>query len=335
MTKILITGGAGYIGSHAVKTFLENGYEVVVFDNFFRGYQQAIDTLKGKFGEKIDFIKGDLRNKNEISPVFKQFKIDGVIHFAALCLVTESMENPSLYFENNFYGSLNLISTMVENDVDKIVFSSTSEVYGENEYLPIDESHKLKPLNPYGLSKKMVEDMLSQFDALKGIRSVIFRYFNVTGASDDGLVGDSKKPSVLLVQNAVRGALGISEFKLTCAKVNTRDGTTIRDYVNVIDLVNAHILAYKYLENGGKSDVFNLGSEKGYSVKEIIDEVQKTTGVVFEVTEGEVRKGEPVEKYASAQKVKNILGWEPKHGIKESIESLVRWYKNRPNGWDY
>lgn len=336
MKKILITGGAGYIGSHAVLTCLKKGYQVVVVDNLFRGYKQVIETLQEKYGqENLTFYKIDLRDNEELVKVFLKEKPEAVLHFGALCLVSESTENPEMYFSNNVCGSLSLFSAMDKCGVKEIVFSSTSEVYGENEYLPIDENHRLLPTNPYGLSKKIVEDILGQYGKYKDFKYVIFRYFNVTGADEEGVVGDSKKPSVLLVQNAVRGALGLSEFKLTCPQVPTRDGSTIRDYVNINDLVDAHLLALDYLKQGGESDVFNLGSEKGYSTLEIVGEVQNTTGVKFEVTKGETRKGEPAEKYAKSTKARQVLGWKPTRGIKESIESLVKWYKNRPNGWDF
>ncbi len=334
--KILITGGAGYIGSHAVLESLKKGYKVTVVDSLFRGYKEVMDVLQMTYGhDKLSFYKVDLRNKDELDKVFEKEKPEAVMHFGALCLVNESTQNPDLYFDNNVVGSVNLLGTMDKYGIRKIVFSSTSEVYGENEYLPIDEKHKLNPTNPYGMSKKMIEDVIGQYAKWKDLRYVIFRYFNVTGADDNGMVGDSKKPSVLLVQNAVRGALGLSEFKLTCPKVDTRDGSTIRDYVNVMDLVDAHILALNYLDKGGESDVFNLGTEKGYSTLEIVDQVQKITGVKFEIGKGEVRQGEPAEKYANASKAKKILGWKPKRGIAESVESLVKWYKKRPDGWKY
>lgn len=336
MQKILITGGAGYIGSHAVLASLEKGYQVVVVDSLFRGYKQVIEVLQGKYGQdKLSFYQVDLTDRQALEEVFAKEKPEAVMHFGALCLVNESTQNPDLYFNNNVVGSINLVSVMDKYNVSQIVFSSTSEVYGENKYLPMDEEHSLIPTNPYGLSKKMIEDVITQYAKWKSLKYVIFRYFNVTGAPDDGFIGDSKKPSVLLVQNAVRGALGIETFKLTCPTVETRDGTPVRDYVNVMDLIDAHILALDYMNKGGNGGVFNLGTEKGYSVKEIINQVQDLTGVKFEVGKGEIRQGEPAEKYAKADKAKKILGWKPKRGIKESVESLVKWYKTYPNGWQY
>jgi len=331
---ILVTGGAGYIGSHAVRLLLEKGEKVIVIDNLFRGYREVVEVLQKKYGkENLSFYKVDLRDKEKLDGVVKKIRPSGVLHFAALCLVNESMEKPELYFENNVCGSLNLLSVMMKYRVKNLVFSSTCAVYGENKYLPVDEKHPLSPTNPYGESKMMVEQMIRWFGELQGLNYVIFRYFNVAGASSDGLIGDSKRPSQLLVQNAVRGALGIDEFKLTCPKVDTEDGTPIRDYVNVEDLAEAHSLALDYLAKGGKSDVFNLGTGKGNSVLEVINQVKEITGVKFGVGKGEVRKGEYGAVYADIGKVKKVLGWKPKKTIKNSVEALVRWYKRKPDGW--
>jgi UDP-glucose 4-epimerase len=328
--KILVTGGAGYIGSHAVKLFLEKGYEVVVFDNLSRGFREPLNILK-KIG-KLNFVKGDLRNKAEIEKVFRTHKIDGVLHFAALCLVNESMENPGMYFENNVGGSLNLLEVMKKHGVKKIIFSSTCATYGETKYLPVDEAHPQKPVNPYGESKLLVEKMLPWYESF-GIRHVILRYFNICGAANSGIIGDSKKPSQLLVQNAVRGAMGIEPFAFTCAKVKTPDGTPIRDYIDVEDLVEAHFAAYAYLEKGGKSDVFNLGNGKGYSVKEIVGGVEKIFGLKLKMKKAQARKGEYANIFADPKKAQKVLKWRSKKGIAESVESLKKWYTGHPKGY--
>ena len=331
---ILVTGGAGYIGSHAVRLLLEKGERVAVIDNLFRGYREVIEVLQKKYGEgNLSFYKVDLRDKEKLDEAVEKIKPGGVLHFGALCLVNESMEKPELYFENNVCGSLNLLSVMVKHKIKNLVFSSTCAVYGENKYLPVDEKHPLSPTNPYGESKMMVEQMIKWFGELHGLKYIIFRYFNVAGASFDGLIGDSKKPSQLLMQNAVRGVLGIEEFKLTCPRVNTKDGSPIRDYVNVEDLVQAHSLALDYLTKGGKSDVFNLGTGRGNSVLEVVDQVKKTTGVDFDVSKGKTRKGEYGAVYADISKVKKVLGWKPKKTIKDSVDSLVKWYERKPKGW--
>ncbi|MFA5961765.1 MAG: UDP-glucose 4-epimerase GalE [Parcubacteria group bacterium] len=331
MTKILITGGAGYIGSHAVKFFLEQGYEVVVFDSLGRGFREPLEILK-KIG-KLDFVRGDLRQPADIEKVFKQHKLDAVIHFAALCLVNESMEQPELYFENNVLGSFNLFEAMRKAKVKKLIFSSTCATYGETNYLPVDEKHPQNPTNPYGESKLMTEKMLAWYSKVHAFRFVILRYFNVCGASSDGVIGDSKKPSQLLMQNAVRGALGIEPFAFTCAKVKTPDGTPIRDYIDVEDLAQAHFSAWKYLEKGGKSDVFNLGNGKGYSVKEIVSEVEKIFGLKLERKKAAARKGEYAKIYANPKKAMRVLKWKPKKSLVASVESLRKWYAGYPEGY--
>ncbi len=334
--KVLVTGGAGYVGSHAVKLLLEQGNEVVVVDNLYRGYKQAIETLQEKLGkDKLKFYKADLKNYSEIEKILVDEKPEAVMHFAALCLVNESMEKPEEYFENNVVGSLNLFKAMLVAEVKKLVFSSTCAVYGESQYLPVDEKHPTMPSNPYGESKLLTEKMIAWLGKLHGFSYAIFRYFNVAGAADEGLIGDSKKPSQLLMQNAVRGALGIEEFKLTCPKVATNDGTPVRDYINVVDLVTAHVMALGKLGKEFSAEVFNLGTGKGNSVMEIVEEVKKQTGVDFPIAQGEARKGEYAEIYANNSKAKELLGWDPKRNLDESVDSLVKWYKKHPNGWEY
>lgn len=333
--KIMVTGAGGYIGSIATYLLLENGYEVVALDNFSTGYRQPLEVLQKKFGkDKLRFYSKDL--KENLSDVFKQEKnIDALIHYAALCLVNESMEYPQKYFSNNVCGTQNLLTYILKNDVQNVVFSSTSEVYGEAEYMPIDEEHPLKPVNPYGDSKRIIERVIQWYGELKDINYVIFRYFNVCGASDDGLIGDSKKPSQLLVQNAVRGAMDIEHFYLTYNEADTPDGSPIRDYIDVVDLNRAHIIALEYLVGGGESEEINLGTGTGFSVLEVVDTVQEVTGKKFDIKKGKARKGEPDKKIAKIDKAKKVLGWEPERTIADSINSLIKWYKDHPDGWDY
>ena len=315
---------------------MEKGEKVVVVDNLFRGYKKPIEVLQEKFiPENLVFYQGGLGVKTFVKKVLNKENPEAALHFAALCLVNESMENPGLYFRNNVLGTLNLLEAMIEGKINRLVFSSTCAVYGEAQYLPVDENHPLNPTNPYGESKLVAEKMIKWFGQIYGLRYAILRYFNVAGAASDGLIGDSKKPSQLLVQNAVRGALGIEEFKLTCPKVETPDGTPIRDYINIEDLIEAHLAALKFLEEKKESQIFNLGTGRGNSVLEIVKAVQKATGKSFPVKRGEARQGEYAQIYADNTKAKSLLSWEPKKSLEETINSLVLWYRKHPKGWEY
>lgn len=335
MKTVLVTGGAGYIGSHALFHLASQGYTLIVYDNLSKGYQQVIDVLSKQFPSTITFYKGDLLEKEILQNVFSQHSIDAVMHFAAFCSVSESVENPRLYYTNNVIGSLNLFEQVLLHNISQVVFSSTCAVYGNSQYLPIDENHPLQPVNPYGWSKFMVERILEDYQRAYGIHYVILRYFNVCGAQKDGILGDSKKPSVHLMQNAVRGALGLGEFFYTCPKVDTPDGTTIRDYIDVNDLARAHIAALAYLDAGNPSDIFNVGSASGYSTKEIVDTVEKVTGKHIERNVGEPRKGEYAAIYAATGHAKEKLQWAPTVSLQESVENLVKWYEKHPDGWEY
>jgi UDP-glucose 4-epimerase len=331
--KILITGAGGYIGSVATDLFLAKGYEVVAVDNFQTGYRQPLELLKKKYPDKFHYYEADL--KDNLSPIFeKETNIVSVIHYAASCLVDESVKDPGKYFLNNVAVTANLLSTMDKYNVKNIIFSSTCAVYGEAQYYPIDEKHSLRPTTPYGASKKMAEEVIQWFGKLKNFNYLILRYFNVCGATVDGSIGDSKKPSTLLVQNLVRGALGIEKFFLTCPEVDTPDKTPIRDYIDVIDLNEAHLKAMEYLDSNGKSDVINLGTGMGYSVLEVVDQVRKLTGAEIPIEKANTRQGDDAKKIADIKKAKAVLGWSPKRTIKDSVESLIKWYKTHPNGWE-
>jgi len=333
MGKILVTGCAGYIGSVATDLFLKNGYTIVGVDNFQTGYRQVIEVLKNKY-KNFSFYERDLKdNLDDIFQKEKDIKI--VVHYAASCMVDESMKDPQKYFSNNVCGSLDLLNTMIKFNVKKIVFSSTCAVYGEAQYTPVDENHPKNPINPYGESKRMVEKIIEWYGKLLELNYFILRYFNVCGASDDGEIGDSKKPSVLLVQNAVRGALGIEKFYLTCPKVDTPDKTPIRDYINVIDLNEAHLLAVeKLLKEDNIFEIINLGTGSGNSVLEIVSKVEEITGKKIDRVFGKTRAGEYAKIYASIEKAKKVLGWQPKRKIEDSVKSLIAWYQKHPNGWE-
>lgn len=332
MSKILITGAGGYIGSVAADLFLSRGYEVVGVDNFQTGYKEPLELLKNKYPGKFKYYETDL--KTDLSPIFEKEKnIDAVIHYAASCLVDESMKDPGKYFLNNVAVTSNLLSTMDKFDIKNIIFSSTCAVYGEAEYFPIDEKHPLKPTTPYGASKKMAEEVIEWYGKLKKFNFMILRYFNVCGATADGTIGDSKKPSTLLVQNAVRGALGIEKFYLTCPEVATPDKTPIRDYIDVVDLNEAHLKALEYLLSAKKSEIINLGTGTGSSVLEVVSQVKKLTGVEIPIEKANIRQGDDAKKIANIEKAEKVLNWKPKRTIEDSVKSLITWYKSHPQGW--
>lgn len=334
MKKILVTGAGGYIGSVMTYMLLKAGYEVVGLDNFATGFKGPLVFLQQMFTEgKLRYYQTDL--KGNLQELFdKEKNIDAVIQYAAALSVNESMKDPAKYFNNNVCGTQNLLDTMLKNDVKTIIFSSTCAVYGDAKYSPIDEDHPTEPKNPYGESKRMVERMLHWYSEVKNLKYVALRYFNVCGATDDGLIGDAKKPSVHLMQNAVRGALNIEPFYLTCPTVDTPDKTPIRDYVNVVDLNDAHLKALDYLMNGGSSQIMNLGTGNGNSVLEIVNAVQAITGKKFELQSGEARRGEYARAVAKIDKAQKLLGWEPTHSLEDSVKSLVTWYNGKPNGWE-
>jgi len=331
MRKILITGGAGYIGSHAVRNFLRAGDQVLVVDNFSRGWQEPLTILRQE--GNLSVKKLDLTEAAAIDAAVAEFQPEAVLHFAALCLVDESMHQPELYFTNNVVGTLNLLKAMAAHGIKNLIFSSTCAVYGEAEYLPIDERHPTNPLNPYGESKLIAEKMINWFGQVYQINYAILRYFNVCGAAADGVIGDSKKPSQLLMQNAVRGALGIEPFGYTCQKVATPDGTPIRDYIDVEDLVAAHAAAVNYLTSGGASTIFNLGNGQGYSVKEIVQAVEKHFGVSLPERQGAPRSGEYAQVYADPTKARELLQWQAVKSLTDSIDSLGKWYEKHPQGY--
>lgn len=333
MTKILITGVGGYIGSVATDLFLKAGYQVVGIDNFATGYRQPIELLEKKYG-KENFIFYEVDLKQNLSSIFeKEKEIAGVIHYAASCIVDESMKDPFKYFDNNVSGIVNLLSTMDKFNIMNIIFSSTCAVYGEAEYYPIDEKHPLNPTTPYGASKKMAEEVIQWYGKLKKFNYIILRYFNVCGAVDNGSIGDSKKPSTLLVQNLVRGVLEIEKFYLTCPEVKTPDKTPIRDYIDVVDLNEAHLKALDYLISTKKSDIINLGTGKGSSVLEVVEQVKRLTGKNIPIEKANTRLSDDAKKIADISKAEKILNWKPRRTIEDSVKSLIIWYKNHPNGW--
>lgn len=321
---ILITGAAGYIGSHTAINFINNNYDIVIFDNLETGHIETIEALK-KIGN-VKFQQSDLRNIEDIEKVFEKYDIDAVIHFAAFSLVGESVTNPAKYYRNNTCGTLNLLETMVKHNVKKIVFSSTCATYGEPNYTPIDEKHSQSPINPYGNSKLCIEYMLKDFDKAYGLKSIILRYFNVAGCDEQSRIGEWHNPETHLIPNILKSTFGEAKtFKIFGDDYETPDGTCIRDYVSVEDLATAHRLAYLYLEKNNKSDIFNLGTEKGDSVKQVFDTCEKVLDKKINVEIVERRAGDPAKLYANANKAKSVLGWTPEHTLENSIKSAYDW----------
>ncbi len=319
---ILVTGGAGYIGSHFVLAMLEKGKDIVIFDSLELGHAEFIETLK-KYGN-VKFVQGNLKNLEEIRGVFLMNKIDAVVHFAAYSQVAESVKNPQKYYYNNVYGSLNLLNAMLEFGVNKIVFSSTCATYGEAEYIPIDEKHPQKPINAYGNSKLMVEKILDDYDRAYGLKSVRLRYFNAAGADSKSRIGEWHEPETHLIPNILKSS-NEHVFKMYGDDYDTQDGTCVRDYINVEDLADAHIKALEYLNKGGETNYFNLGANQGHSIKEVFNVCEEVTerNILYEVCPR--RSGDPANLIADCKKAQQILGWKAEKKLKDSIQSASSW----------
>ncbi|GLI56397.1 UDP-glucose 4-epimerase GalE [Propionigenium maris DSM 9537] len=326
---ILVCGGAGYIGSHAVAELIRRGEEVVVVDNLQKGHIDAIWE-----GAKI--CLGDLRDREFLQRVFRENKIEGVIHFAADSLVGESMEIPLKYYENNVYGTMCLLEAMRENSVDKIVFSSTAATYGEPESVPIRETDRTEPTNAYGETKLAVEKMLKWADTAYGIKHVVLRYFNVAGAHESGMIGEAHDPETHLIPIILQVALNKREkIFIYGDDYDTEDGTCIRDYIHVMDLVDAHILALKKLNRENASATYNLGNGEGFSVKEVIETARRVTNHEIKAELAPRRAGDPARLIASSEKAMAELGWQPKFNtLDEIIASAWKWHVNNPHGYE-
>ena len=315
---ILVTGGAGYIGSHCVLALINKGLDVVIFDSLETGHIETVDILK-KEGN-VTFEKGDLKNLDDINEVFEKYNIDAVVHFAALSLVGESVKEPQKYYYNNVYGTLNLLNAMLSHDVKKIVFSSTAATYGEPEYIPIDENHPQNPINPYGNTKLMVEKIMDDYSKAYGLKSVRLRYFNVAGADSLSRVGEWHNPETHLIPNILKSTLsGGKTFELYGDDYPTKDGTCVRDYINVEDLAEAHILALDYLNNGGETNYFNLGTKNGDTVREVFSICEKVTDKKIPVNMMPRREGDPASLVADNTKAKSVLGWDAKRTLEDSV----------------
>lgn len=319
--RVLVTGGAGYIGSHTVLQLRESGHFTVVYDNLSTGHKELVYSDQ--------FVKGDIQNEILLMNTIQQYKIDAVMHFAAFIEAAESVSDPLKYFNNNLKGTINLLNCIIKSGVKYFIFSSTAALYGHPEKIPIDEESLLQPINPYGESKLLIEKILYWYTNTYDIKYISLRYFNAAGADFKTRTGELHYPESHLIPLAIQTAYKKREkLYIYGTDYNTPDGTCIRDYIDINDLAQAHILALHYLKEKKQSNIFNLGSEKGYSVKEVIEIVKTVTNIDFPVIETKRRKGDPDILIASSKKIKKILNWKPQTtDLYSIVESAVKWYK--------
>ncbi|MBH8562266.1 UDP-glucose 4-epimerase GalE [Nostoc sp. CENA67] len=324
--SILVTGGAGYIGSHTVLALKQAGYEVVILDNLVYGHQDLVEKVL-----QVELVIGDTGDRALLDDLFKTRDIAAVMHFSAYAYVGESVTDPAKYYRNNVVGTLTLLEAMLAASVKKFVFSSTCATYGVPEVIPIPENHPQNPINPYGATKLMVERILSDFDVAYGFKSVRFRYFNAAGAHPNGLLGEDHNPETHLIPLVLLTALGKREsISIFGTDYPTPDGTCIRDYIHVSDLADAHVLGLEYLLKDGESEVFNLGNGNGFSVKEVIAAAEEVTGLSIPVQECDRRAGDPPSLIGSGEKARKILGWQPQYpSIKDIVTHAWQWHQQR------
>lgn len=325
---ILVTGGAGYIGSHAVVGLIDKGYDVVVIDNLQTGYKEAIN-------EKAVFYQGDIRDLDFVNSVLEKEDIQGVLHFAANSLVGESMTKPIAYYDNNVYGTQKLVEALTNNQVNAIVFSSTAATYGEPVQIPIDESHPTNPINPYGETKRAMEKLIHWAGEASNLKYISLRYFNVAGAHASGEIGESHDPETHLIPIILQVPLGQRPFLSVFGDdYETEDGTCIRDYIHIEDLVDAHILALESLFKGGDSGIYNLGTGTGYSIYEMVEAARRVTGYEIPLKVDKRRAGDPAVLVASSGKAQKELGWQPKYTeVEDIIRSAWNFYQKHPHGF--
>ncbi len=311
---VLAVGGAGYIGSHMVKRLLQDGHEVTTLDDLSSGHREAV--LGG------NFVQGNLADRGMLNDLFRSTQFDGVMHFASFIQVGESMHAPGKYYRNNLAGTLNLLDAMVVNGANNLIFSSTAAIFGQPLRVPIDEAHPQSPINPYGRSKWMVEQMLGDFERAHGLRSVCLRYFNAAGADPEGMIGEWHEPETHLVPLVLQAASGrLDSVTIYGRDYDTPDGTCIRDYIHVADLTGAHMAALRHLRAGGTSEIFNCGYGRGFSVLEVIDAVKRAAGSDFDVRLAPRRPGDPAIVVAATERIRKALGWVPRH---DSLDAIVR-----------
>lgn len=323
MRTVLVTGGAGYIGSHCCKAFAQAGWSVVTYDNLSRGWRDAV-----KWGP---LVEGDISDAATVAATVRQYRPDVVAHFAAYAYVGESVERPELYYRNNSFGTLVLLEEMLKAGIDKLIFSSTCASYGIPVRSPIDEDHPQSPINPYGWSKLFIERMVSDLSAAHGFNAVVLRYFNAAGCDPDGEIGEQHEPETHVIPLAIEAAIKPGRvFTVNGSDFDTRDGTAIRDYIHIADLARAHVLAGEKLLHDGGVQIYNLGTGTGTTVKELVEAVSRISGARLPVNYGPRRPGDPPALVAAAEKAKRELGWAPAQSdIDTIVETAVAWYRNR------
>lgn len=323
---ILVTGGAGYIGSHAAMALKNAGYEVIILDNLSYGHQELVDQVL-----KVKLVVGDTSDRALLDRLFTTHKIDAVMHFAAYIAVGESVSEPGKYYGNNVASTLNLLEAMLGHGINKLVFSSTCAVYGMPQEVPMTENHPHNPLSPYAASKDMVERILNDFDTAFNLKSVAFRYFNACGADPNGLLGEDHTPETHLIPLALLTALKKRDsLSIFGTDYDTPDGTCVRDYIHVNDLADAHVLGLEYLLAGGESEVFNLGNGSGFSVREVIETAREVTGLEIPAVESDRRPGDAPILVGSSQKVREVLGWNPNYAdLRKIISHAWQWHQKR------
>jgi UDP-glucose 4-epimerase len=330
MPNILVTGGAGYIGSHTAKLLLRRGHRVVVYDYCVEGHEAAIKFLPG-----ATLVKADLADEQTLRATLKDHQIDAVIHFAAYASVPESVAKPEKYYKNNTMNGIRLVEAVREAGIRHFIFSSTAATFGEPQYVPIDEAHPQQPTNPYGQTKLDFEHLLRWYDVAHGLKSIALRYFCAAGADPEGELGEDHDPETHMIPLSVFAALGRRpDIKMFGLDYPTPDGTGLRDYIHVTDLGSAHILALDALLNGAESNVYNLGNGKGYTVKQVIETTREVTGVDFRATPAPRRPGDPASLVASPAKAMKELGWIPEYGdLPTMIRTAFEWYRAHPAGY--
>jgi len=326
MNKILVTGGAGYIGSFMVRELQKKGYETIILDNLSQGHKEAIKDFRL---EVIDLVS----EKEKLDSLFSSEKIDGVIHMASFIQMGESYKDPAKYYRNNVYGFMNLLDAMRKGNTGKIIISSSAGVYGNPVKLPIEEGDPKNPLNPYGETKYILERMLEDYDLAYGIKYMSIRYFNAAGAALDGSIGEDHPEESHLIPNVIKKAIKDEEIEIFGNDYKTSDGTNVRDYIHVLDLVETHSMAMQKLLEGATSNVYNAGIGRGYSNKEILDSVTQIIGKDLKIRYGPRRPGDADALFASIEKIKSDFSWTPKYGLKEIVETAYLWHKNHPSGY--